>query len=94
MEEIDVKNNPNQSRFEATVNGALCYVAYELGPGRIVVTHTEVPPAAGGRGVGGRLAEAALDHARRENLRVVPQCAFFASYIKRHGEKYGDLVST
>jgi len=57
----------------------------------MVLVHTEVPESAEGKGVGSALARAALDHARREDLSVVPRCPFMASYIRRHPE-YGDLV--
>jgi uncharacterized protein len=92
MNDIEIQNNSAENRFETTVNGALCFAAYELEPGRITFTHTEVPEPASGRGVAGRLAETALEHARSKRLRVVPLCSFIATYIERHGEKYGDLV--
>jgi uncharacterized protein len=90
-DDVKVRNNRDEGRFEATVNGALCVCEYSLQPGKIIFTHTEVPPAASGRGVANRLAEAGLEHARRENLRVVPQCEFMASYINRH-EQYQTLL--
>src|SRR5690606_17493780 len=54
-------------------------------------THTVVETAAEGRGVGSALARTALDAARAEGLRVVPQCPFIAAYIARHPD-YADLV--
>ena len=43
------------------------------------------------RGVGSRLIRAALDSARDQGLRVVPQCPFVRAFIERHPE-YRDLV--
>src|ERR1051325_1135488 len=83
-EDVQVRNNPEEGRFEATVNGALCVCEYSLQPGKIIFTHTEVPKAASGRGVANKLAETGLEHARREQLRVVPLCEFISSYIDRH----------
>jgi predicted GNAT family acetyltransferase len=51
-----------------------------------------VNPAYEGRGFGSRLAEAALDDARRQALAVVPLCPFIAWYIEQHPE-YRDLVA-
>ena len=57
----------------------------------IYFTHTEVPPALEGKGIGNELARASLEYARANNLRVVPRCAFISAFIKRHKE-YQDLV--
>jgi len=37
-----------------------------------------------GHGYGTALVEAALAHARREHLKVVPTCPFVKAYIERH----------
>lgn len=91
IEALEVRNNEAESRFECTVDGSVAFAEYDREPGRITFTHTEVPDAISGGGIGSRLVRGALDYARRENLRVVPHCAFVASFIRRHPE-YGDLV--
>jgi predicted GNAT family acetyltransferase len=60
-------------------------------PGTMVFTHTEVPPALEGHGIGGELAHAALEFARSQDWKVIAQCPFVADYIRRHQE-YADLV--
>ena len=60
--------------------------------GRRVLIHTDVDPAFEGRGLGGKLAAAALDDARAAGLSVVPQCEFVAAYVERH-PAYADLVA-
>ena len=65
---------------------------YERREDVVVLTHTEVDPAAEGKGVGSALARAALDGARAAGLRVVPQCPFIATWIERHPD-YADLVA-
>ena len=54
-------------------------------------THTEVPRALEGKGVGNVLAKTGLEWARSEGLRVIPICPFVAAYIARHPD-YADLV--
>jgi predicted GNAT family acetyltransferase len=90
---VDVKNNAAANRFEVRDGEHVAVAEYELRGGKMVFTHTEVPPEMSGRGIANHLAKSGLDHARAEKLKVVPLCAFIASYIKRHGE-YQDLVAT
>jgi predicted GNAT family acetyltransferase len=87
----EVKDNPAKQRFELEVEGHTAFAAYERRPGVITFTHTVVPEELGGKGVGSRLAKAALDAVRAEGLKVVPQCPFIAAYIKKHPE-YQPLV--
>ena len=88
----EISNNKQESRFETTVDGHVAYAAYELEePNSIVFSHTIVPDEIAGQGVAGNLVKHALDHARKEKLTVVPQCAYVAAYIKRHPE-YEELV--
>lgn len=91
-QEVQVKNNTKESRFETTVDEAVAVAQYELEPGIITFTHTEVPRELSGRGIANELARAGLDHARSEKLKVVAACSFIAKYIERNPE-YQDLVS-
>jgi uncharacterized protein len=93
MPEIDVRDNRSELRFEALAGGELLgQIRYRIEPGLVVLVHTDVAPAAEGRGVGSRLVERALADIRRRGLRVVPICPFVADYIRRHPE-YADLVA-
>jgi uncharacterized protein len=88
-----IRDNPEQNRFEAELgDGSFAIAEYELFPGRIVFTHTEVPPRHEGRGIGSALIRFALRSAREQGLKVVPVCPFFAAYIRKHaGEQ--DLLT-
>jgi predicted GNAT family acetyltransferase len=90
--EILVRDAPDRSRFEITVDGTVAgFSEYRSRPGRIVFTHTEVDEAYQGRGLASRLIRAALDRARRLNLVVTPLCPYVADFIRRHPD-YLDLV--
>lgn len=92
MTQVTVRNNTAEHRYEAQLgDDDVAFAEYQLRPGGIVFTHTEVPPEHEGQGVGSALAKFALDDARAQGLRVVPRCAFIRSYIEQHGE-YADLV--
>jgi len=81
---IAVHDNPEASRFEATVSGRTAVAQYEVLAGVITFTHTRVPESLRGRGIANQLAQVALTSAR--GLRVIPQCTFFSSYMRRHPE--------
>jgi len=51
-----------------------------------VLIHTGVPPELEGRGIGGRLATAAIDRAIRDRLTLVPLCPFAHDWLERHPE--------
>jgi predicted GNAT family acetyltransferase len=91
-DDVTVTDNPSASRFEARVDGLLAVAEYRRQGNRIAFTHTEVPDAIEGRGVGSALARAALDRARAEGWEVVPLCPFIADFIKRNPE-YSELTA-
>jgi predicted GNAT family acetyltransferase len=79
-----VKDNPAMSRFEMVSGDALAFIEYRRTGNRIVLTHTEVPEAMSGQGVGSKLMSGVLDVLRAEGAMVVPRCEFVAAFIERH----------
>src|SRR5690606_30636279 len=57
---------------------------YEMADGVMHITHTRVPEAIGGRGIAGRLVEAALHHARAEGWKVRLLCDYARGWVARH----------
>lgn len=47
--------------------------------GNIVVDHTGVESAFGGKGYGGLLLAEAVGYARREGIKIIPVCSFVAA---------------
>ncbi len=90
-DEVLVRHNAAERRFETVVDRVLSVAEYELGAGTMTMTHTLVPPALRGRGIAEKLVRAALDWARTERLRVVPACSYVATFVQRHAE-YQPLV--
>jgi predicted GNAT family acetyltransferase len=93
VSDVQVTDNPDESRFEARVDGELAgFAAYEAADDLIIFTHTEVDDAFEGRGVGSALARGALDAVRADGRRkVLPRCPFVRSWIEKHPD-YQDLV--
>jgi len=81
-----VRDNPSDNRFELEVNDELAVAYYSRSPGIITFTHTEVPPALSGQGIGSRLARGALELVRIEGLKVVAKCPFISAFIAKHPE--------
>lgn len=90
--EAGVHDNSQRHRYELEVNGLMAQIQYRLHGNTITFIHTEVPNELEGRGVASHMAQVALDDARARGLKVVAQCPFVASYIRRHPE-YQDLLA-
>lgn len=87
MADIDVTDVPERSRYEAHDNGELLGVlTYHRTPGMVIFDHTEVEPAARGRGVASALSAVAVADARQDDVRVVPTCSYVRRWIEGHPE--------
>jgi len=87
-----VSNNSGLQRYEIHVGGALAgFAQYRLEGDAVVFFHTEIGAAFEGQGLASKLARFALDEVRGQGKHVVPECEFFAGYIRKKAE-YQDLV--
>lgn len=84
-------NNPDRRRYELHVADQVAYIEYMLHGGTLTLTHTEVPEALEGQGIGSRLARFALEDARANGYSIMPLCPFVSAYIRRHPE-YQPLI--
>lgn len=84
--ELEVIHNPNAKRFEIQLDGGLAMVEYLQNKNNIIFTHTEVPEAYEGQGVGKILAEFVLNYAKQQGYKVQPLCPFIKAYVLRHPE--------
>lgn len=93
MADVQVTDNPGESRFEARVDGELAgFAEYLTSEDLVTFTHTEVFDAFEGQGVGSALARGALDAVRADGTRrVLPRCPFIRGWIEKHPD-YQDLV--
>jgi predicted GNAT family acetyltransferase len=86
-----VRDNPALNRFELDLDGHTAVAYYQLSPGVITFTHTEVPAELSGRGIGSELVRGALAAARARGLKVVPKCPFVAAFMAKHPQ-FDDLL--
>ena len=89
--DLTIENNEDRHRFEARIGEQIAVLEYTRATGLIVYNHTEVPRNLEGQGIASQLAEAALEFARNEGLKIMPLCPYVASYIRRHPE-YKELL--
>lgn len=79
-------------RFATTIDGSKAYLDYHMDGRTLVVTHTWVPEAIGGRGIAGHLVRAAFEYARQAQLTVRTQCSYAEAWAGRHPE-YRSLLA-
>lgn len=89
---MDVTDNTAHHRFELKTGDHVAMAYYKLSGGVITFTHTEVPEALSGQGIGTRLARGALEQVRGRGLKVVAQCPFIAAFIRKHPE-FADMLA-
>jgi predicted GNAT family acetyltransferase len=82
----DIEHRPHENRFVTTVDGQLAQVQYDREGDRLVITHTLVPSALEGRGLGWALVAACVDHAASEGCTVVSACWFADQWLAKNPE--------
>jgi len=90
-ENLKINDNKGKNRFEIDLDGDTAFIDYSEQNGVVAMTHTIVPPAFEGKGVGSQLVKGALDAVRADGKKVNPVCPFIAKYIEKHSE-YQNLI--
>jgi predicted GNAT family acetyltransferase len=88
----DIRQNVARQRYELDTEAGAALAFYRLHDGVMTFTHTEVPAALRGRGIGSAMMRAVLNDVRAQKLKVVAGCPFVADYIDRHPE-FADLLA-
>jgi uncharacterized protein len=85
------RNNRSRRRFEIEIDGEVAFAEYQESPEIVTFTHTEVPKALSGLGVGKILARKSLEDVQAQRRLVVAQCPFIANFIQKTPE-FGELL--
>ena len=80
----EIRHDAGDRRFSTIVEGQKAFIEYERVDDVLVLTHTWVPKAIGGRGIAGQLVRAALDFAREQGLKVRPECSYANAWMRKH----------
>jgi predicted GNAT family acetyltransferase len=78
-------------QFELRLGDLLSLLQYRVAGAKMIIFHTEVPPAVQNHGLAERMTKAALEFARAEKLKVEPRCPYTAAFLHQHRE-YSDLL--
>ena len=95
-DDLELINNEEgpRKRFELHIGDQIAFIDYIINKqGVIYLTHTEVPVALEGQGVGSAIVSKVLEHIRSEELKMAPLCPFVAVYLKRHPEAAEGLLA-
>jgi predicted GNAT family acetyltransferase len=93
MNEIQLKLNENgRGSFFIEENGEdIAEMNIGIANNILTAYHTEVSDKLKGQGIGKRLLEAMVEHARSNHLKVIALCPFVYAAFKQHPELYADI---
>lgn len=86
IKDLPLKDNKEAQQFELDINSAIALIAYEDHGDALALTHTEVPEALEGKGIGSVLALKTLEYIEAQGRKIIPLCPFVKSYLQRHPE--------
>lgn len=79
-------NDKSSRQFEMEVDGRMAKMEYELNGTRMFLTHSSVPKALAGTGVGTALVEKVFAYIEENHLKLVPMCPFVTAHLRKHPE--------
>lgn len=79
-------DNTEAKRYEFDIEGKKPIVEYIKIPGKIYLTHTEVPASLQGQGIATTLIKAVLEEVEKNDWELIPLCPMIATYIKNNPE--------
>jgi len=72
--------------------GAEAEITFPHSTGNVhIIDRTYVDPSLGGRGIGGKLVQAAAEYLRSSQLKAIVTCPFARSWFIKHPE-YSDIL--
>ncbi len=79
-------------KFFVIVDGERCELIYNMYENKMDIYHIFTPPNLRGRGIAEKLAVAAFNHAKQNNMKVIPSCPYISeTFLKKHRE-FNDMV--
>ena len=70
----------------------LAVMTYTVAGSRVIIDHTDVDDRLRGKGAGKTLVQAAVEWARRENVKLMPLCPFARSVFEKTPD-YSDVLA-
>jgi uncharacterized protein len=89
----EVRENPQQHRFERSIHdGVIAAAYYRDADGKLVFIHTEVPSEFSGQGIATELARGTFELLRQSGRKAILTCPFMVHFSNTHPE-YADVVA-
>lgn len=83
----DITHDAARQRYSLIIDGVEAYLTYERPrPGLRHITHTIVPDAIGGRGLGKKLVTRIIDDIKADGERVTSSCWYASALIDKFPE--------
>lgn len=83
---MEVIHDEENCLFIINVENDTSFLAYKLENSIIELNTTYTPPKLRGRGIAEKLVKAALQYAKENNLKIIPNCSYVCHYLERHPE--------
>lgn len=83
---MEIIHDAEKQKFYVIVDGLESHIQYVQNKNVLNLNHTYVPKALRGKGIAGKLVEAALAYVKENNLKIIPSCSYVAEYVRRHKE--------
>lgn len=92
--QIQFDESASKGAFYIAENGSrLAEMTFsKAGDSMIIIDHTDVSDALRGKGAGKQLVSAAVDYARKNNIKILPLCPFAKSVFEKVKE-FQDVLS-
>jgi len=85
MDNSELILNEDKKRFELHNDGHIAFIEYILTKENVMyLTHTEVPKALGGKGIGIQIVEQTLHYLKEHDYKLAPMCPFVAKYLVKN----------
>lgn len=91
---VEREDGPVRGRYVIHLPGDLeAEMTYRrLGDNTIAIDHTYTPPEFRGQNIAFRMMERAIADARRDGVKIHPECSYAVIQFRRHGE-WADLLA-
>jgi uncharacterized protein len=90
----EVKDVPDESRFEILVDGKRAgFMDYSIHGDTFTAVHTEIADEYEGQGLAAELVTIVLDRLRDTGMALRPLCPYVKRFLEKHPE-YSDLVAS
>lgn len=87
----EVKRRPHKFVIRLAP-GKYAYLKYRINQNELYIDSTFTPEEYRDRGLARKLTEAAIEYARQNSIKIVPNCSYAEHYFKEH-PKYRELLT-